>query len=267
MHRLNHYQIPVLPEGLSPMRILQVSDLHFRNGSHRLARFIEGLADVSYDIVFATGDLLGEPEAMPRCVDLLNKLQATTGRYFVFGSSDYYAPKFKNYLDYFAGRRGHGTRRNRTDEFRSLLEENGWGDLTNRTLQAPLGSATIQLTGMDDPYLRRDDPSVLVRNPKADVAICVVHDPAPYRLAVRAGFDLIVSGHTHGGQVRMPFVGALVTNSTLPRQLARGLSRINGAWLFVTTGLGTGKYAPFRFMCPPEASVLELVRRDQITER
>ncbi|MGH7425130.1 MAG: metallophosphoesterase, partial [Candidatus Methylomirabilales bacterium] len=83
----------------------------------------------------------------------------------------------------------------------------------------------------------------------------------PYDAAARAGFDLIVTGHTHGGQVRLPLVGAVVTNSKLPRRYARGLSRIDGAWLQVNPGLGTGKYAPFRFLCPPEASVLELVAR------
>ncbi|MEX0791075.1 MAG: metallophosphoesterase, partial [Actinomycetota bacterium] len=86
---------------------------------------------------------------------------------------------------------------------------------------------------------------------------------APYADAFKAGYDLAVAGHTHGCQVRFPFVGAVVTNSTLPTSLAKGLSRVGNCWLFVTPGVGTGKFAPFRFLCPPEASVLTLVPRPE----
>jgi predicted MPP superfamily phosphohydrolase len=114
---------------------------------------------------------------------------------------------------------------------------------------------------MDDPFLHRDDRSLLRRNPDAAFAMCVVHDPSPYEDAARAGFDLVVAGHTHGGQIRFPLVGAVVTNSTVPRRLALGASWVGRTLLFVTPGLGTSKFAPYRFLCPPEASVLELVPR------
>lgn len=134
-------------------------------------------------------------------------------------------------------------------------------DLNNSQTVVNVDGLDIQLTGMDDPYLHREDMTMLQRDTSLALGIVVVHDPAPYKRAIDAGFDLVVSGHTHGGQVRMPLAGALVTNSTLPTSLARGLSRVEPGWMFVTPGLGTGKYAPFRFLCPPEASVLELVPR------
>lgn len=261
LHRLTRYRIPVLDPGSEPVRILQVSDLHLRVSSKRLAEFVRRLSDQTYDMVFATGDLLGEPAALSVCIEVLNGLSATYGRYFVFGSSDYYAPKFKNYFDYFLGRRQFGTQRNRTGELRSGLVQQGWKDLNNATLFVEVHGGRVQITGLDDPYLHRDDRSLLARDRACDLALCVMHDPAPYLDAARTGFDLMVAGHTHGGQVRLPFVGALVTNSDLPRRYARGLHRIDRAWLFVTPGLGTGKYAPFRFLCPPEASVLELTAR------
>lgn len=259
LHRLRNHTIPVLPPGADRLHILQVSDLHFRLRTRRLAQFVESLANRDYDLVLATGDLLGEPAAMERCAELLNGLKGRLGRYFVLGSSDYYAPIFKNYFDYFQGKRKLGTRRNRTGEFRDLLASAGWTDLTNKTVMTDLNGIETQITGLDDPYLRRDDRSLLVRESRAEFAACVVHDPSPFRHAARGGFDLIISGHTHGGQVRFPFVGAIVTNSSVPRRYARWLSKVNGSWLFVSPGLGTGKYAPFRFLCPPEASVLELV--------
>jgi len=86
----------------------------------------------------------------------------------------------------------------------------------------------------------------------------VMHSPDSAPEAAALGYGLIVAGHTHGGQVRLPFVGALVTNSTMPRELASGLIRLGAAVLHISRGLGTSKYAPFRFWCRPEATFLEL---------
>jgi predicted MPP superfamily phosphohydrolase len=72
------------------------------------------------------------------------------------------------------------------------------------------------------------------------------------------GHQLLLAGHTHGGQVRLPGVGAIVTNSDLDRARARGLSRHNASWLHVSAGLGTSPYAPIRLCCRPEASLLTL---------
>jgi hypothetical protein len=87
-----------------------------------------------------------------------------------------------------------------------------------------------------------------------------MHSPNSAPEAVACGYRLVVAGHTHGGQVRMPLVGALVTNSDLPRRLASGAIRFGDALVHVSPGLGTSKYAPFRFLCRPEATLLELRR-------
>jgi uncharacterized protein len=261
-HRVVTHTLPVLPPAAAPIRILQVSDLHLRLGNRAEIKFLESLAGVTCDLVLATGDLLGSPSSLNECLRLLNGLNARHGRFFVFGSSDYYAPKFKSYFEYFRRRTRLGTNRNPTQHFRSGLVEAGWKDLNNASLDVELAGIKAQITGMDDPYIRRDDRRVMMRGAGCDLAVMVVHDPRPYADAAAAGFDLIVSGHTHGGQVRLPFLGALVTNSTLPTDRARGASRIGNSWLFVSPGVGTSKFAPFRFLCPPEASLLELIARD-----
>ena len=76
------------------------------------------------------------------------------------------------------------------------------------------------------------------------------------------GYDLVLAGHTHGGQLRVPFYGALVTNCGIDRPRARWLHRWTpGTWLHISAGLGCSPYAPVRFACPPEATLLTLVAR------
>ena len=259
--RVNRYELEVLPPGANPISILQVSDFHLRPQNKRMIRFLKSLASEEYDLVFATGDLLGGLDAADDCLDVLNGLRARTARMFVFGSSDYFAPVLKNYFDYFLKRRRHGRVRNPTHDFRRRLLAEGWLDMNNANVVMQVNGSAVQFTGLDDPYLKWDNRDLLGRDPAAEVAVLVVHDPAPYADAFEAGYDLAVAGHTHGGQVRLPLAGAVVTNSTLPTSLAMGPSRVGSSWLFVTPGVGTGKYAPFRFLCPPEASALTLVPR------
>jgi predicted MPP superfamily phosphohydrolase len=262
-YHLRTHRLPVLPPGADPLTVLQVSDTHLRMGQMRLAAFLSSLSGETYDLVFATGDLLGEPASVERCARLLGGLKARMGRYYVLGSSDYYAPKFKSYVHYFTRRTKLPTKLNRTGDFLRLLEAQGYEGLTNRTIHRDLGGLTAQITGLDDPFLHRDDRSLLRRDPDADFALCVVHDPAPYLDIARAGYDLAIAGHTHGGQVRLPFIGSVVTNSDLPNALSMGVHWVDGTLLFVTPGLGTGKFGPFRILAPPEASVLELVARGE----
>ena len=270
LYRTRRHLVPCLPPGSPPMRVLQVSDTHLQASNRRLLDFLTSLRDEEYDLVVASGDMLGGPDSVEPLAGALNGLKATTARLFVLGSSDYYVPRLRNYISYFrrrARRRRRPRSRNRADEFRALLAGDGWMDLTNRTVEIKLGPLRTQVTGLDDPHIHRDDRSLLVRDPSADFAVCLVHDPAPYEDAGRAGYDLVISGHTHGGQVRFPVVGALVSNSTISPARARWASRIERAgggedgWLFVSPGLGTSRFAPFRFLCPPEASILELTPR------
>ena len=97
----------------------------------------------------------------------------------------------------------------------------------------------------------------------------MTHSPEPRVLDRFAadGYDLLLAGHTHGGQVRVPFVGALTTNSGLDRSRARGLSRWGvGSRLNVSAGVGGNPYLPARFCCRPEATLLTLVPARRTTE-
>jgi uncharacterized protein len=261
-YRLRRQAIPALEPGQQPLTILHLSDLHLTAGDGRREAFLRRLADEPADLVVLTGDMLGEPDALGPVLDALGRFRPRLGSVAVLGSNDYWAPRFRNWLGYFAGpssRRRRSSGRNPWQELVAGLQDLGWLVLSNR--RGRLGD--VELAGMDDPHIRRDDPGVAVLSDgdPARLRIGVVH--SPYRRSLdafeRNGYQLLLAGHTHGGQVRVPGVGALVTNCDLPRERVRGVSRWGSSWLHVSGGLGTSKYAPFRFACRPEASLLELL--------
>jgi predicted MPP superfamily phosphohydrolase len=260
-YRLRRETVPVLPPGDAPRTVLHLSDFHLLARDRRRQRFLAELAELDTDLVVVTGDILGEPSALDASLEALSRFHPRLGAVAVLGSNDYYAPRPKNYLAYFRRRRRPRLPRGR-NPWRELiegLERMGWVVLANR--QAKLGD--VELAGMNDPHIRLDDPTVAVP-PDGDWArlrIGVVHSPYQRSLNAfeRSGYQLVLAGHTHGGQVRLPGVGALVTNCDLPRERVRGLSRWGSSWLHVSAGLGTSKFAPFRFACRPEATLLTLV--------
>ena len=123
-----------------------------------------------------------------------------------------------------------------------------------------LDGLPVELLGLDDAHIRWHDLTVAPRRAPERFGVAVMHSPDSAPETAALGYDLMVAGHTHGGQVCVPFDGALVTNCSMPRRLASGLIRMGGAVLHTSPGLGTSKYAPFRFACRPEATLLELRR-------
>jgi uncharacterized protein len=263
-YRLRRETVAALEPGQPPLTVLHLSDLHLTVADSRRLEFLDRLAGEPVDLVVVTGDMLGEPDALDPVLGALGRFRPRLGAVAVLGSNDYWAPRFRNPLSYFLGpssRRHRSSGRNPWRELVDGLQERGWSVLSNR--RDRLGD--VELAGMDDPHIRRDDPDVAVP-PDGDGArlrIGVVHSPYRRSLDVfeRNGYRLLLAGHTHGGQVRLPGVGALVTNCDLPRDQVRGLSRWGSSWLHVSAGLGTSKYAPFRFACRPEASLLTVVSR------
>jgi predicted MPP superfamily phosphohydrolase len=264
-YRLRRKRVEALGPGQAPLTVLHLSDLHMTAADTRRMAFLERLASEPVDLVVLTGDMLGEPAGLGPVLETLGRFRPRLGAVAVLGSNDYFAPRFRNPLTYFMGPSSRRRRSSPPNPWRELvegLETLGWTVLANRRGQ--LGD--IELAGMDDPHIRRDDPEVLVPangDASTRLRLGVVH--SPYRRALDAfagnGYDLVLAGHTHGGQVCLPGVGALVTNCDLPRDQVRGLSRWGSSWLHVSAGLGTSKYAPFRFACRPEASLLTVVSR------
>ncbi|WP_132876143.1 metallophosphoesterase [Tamaricihabitans halophyticus] len=266
---LRNVTLPVLPSGANPLRILHISDLHMLPGQRSKQRWVAALDELEPDLVVNTGDNLAHPKAVPAVLAALGPLLSRPG-VFVFGSNDYYGPKPKNPARYLMpqGRkkRIHGVRLPWRD-LRAALIERGWLDLTHSRQTLRIGEQRTLLAGVDDPHLRRDRYERIKGQASADTTLRIglTHSPEPWVLDNFAadGYDVVFAGHTHGGQLRVPGFGALVTNCNLDRTRARGASRWGARmWLHVSAGLGTSPYAPVRFACPPEASLVTLVPQD-----
>jgi hypothetical protein len=257
-YRVVAYRLPILPaQTQSRLTLLHLSDLHFVASDQGKARLLASLPPA--DVTVVTGDMLGEPEAVEAVAAALRPARGAAASYFVLGSNDYFAPRRLSYLAYFRKRR----RRRRVipggaRELVPMLEADGWIHLQNRRDSAQASGFRLEVVGLDDPHIERHDLRVAVRKDPNAFGLAIVHSPDPAPELAALGYDLVVCGHTHGGQVRMPLVGALVTNSTIPPRLCMGLSRFGRTWLHVSPGLGTSKFAPFRFLCRPEATLLEL---------
>ena len=266
-YALRRVTVPVLRPRSWPIRVLHISDLHLLPSHRRKIDWVSGLADLRPDLVVNTGDTLSGKDSVPSAVRAFGRLLELPGA-FVFGNNDYYAPTPKSPHRYFVkSRKLPTTAPLPWQDLRAAQAERGWLDLSNRRAIAEIRGQRIVLAGVDDPHLRKDRYEKIAgpADPDAVVRIGVAHSPEPRVLDAFAedGYDLVLAGHTHGGQVRLPGIGALVTNCGVDRSRARGLSRWGAhMMLHVSAGLGSSPYMPVRFCCRPEATLLTLVPRE-----
>ena len=217
-------------------------------------------------MVISTGDHIACPESIFVLEEALGPLLEKPG-FFVFGSNDYYGPRFKNPIRYMLpdnGKRTHGAELPWEDLERSLGGL-GWINMTHKIISTTISGNTLEVRGTDDAHLDRDDYTQINRiRGDVDLSIGITHAPYGRLLSNMAAdkIDLIFSGHTHGGQIRVPWFGgtrSLTTNCDLPNWRSRGITRVEGEpWLHVSAGMGHNPLTPFRLFSPREVSVLTL---------
>lgn len=276
---IRHAALPTLPPGSAPLRVLQLSDLHLAPWQHRKIAWIRSLVELRPDLLVLTGDMMGHAQARGALLHTLRPFaDAGVPTVFVHGSNDYYGPIPKNPLKYLREPSRRATRRQDIDNAALTrgYTDLGFIDLDNAASRLTLRGVDVDLFGLGDPHIRYDNaekmraaiaglPSIETTSP---VRLGVVH--APYQHALNAlldsGAEMIFAGHTHGGQVRVPGIGALTANCDLPVQQARGVSvwydAERAAFLNVSAGLGASIYSPIRFACRPEASLITLEASD-----
>ncbi len=272
---LRRYEVPVLPAGSGPMRVLHISDMHLTPGRHRLLSFLRTLDALEPDLVINTGDSIASKRSVTPLLEALGPLLDRPG-VFVYGSNDLYSPVPKNPARYIWRTSSDEHRRHVPDlpwaEFGASLEAAGWMNANNRRGRVKVGDFDVEVAGVHDSHINKDRYAEIAgpADRAADLRLGVMHSPEPAVMDrfVADGFDLLLAGHTHGGQVCVPGFGALVTNCGLDTARVRGLHKHPSgpgprqrAFLHVSGGLGTSPYAPVRFGCRPEATVLTLVPR------
>jgi predicted MPP superfamily phosphohydrolase len=271
---LRRVEVPLLPAGVRPLRVLHLSDVHMTPGQRRKQEWLAGLASLRPDLVVDTGDNLAHRDSVPVVRASLGALLDVPG-VFVHGSNDYFEPTMRNPFKYLLpddGKRHTDVAQLPWRELSRTFTDAGWLDLTNRRGTLEVDGLRIAFAGVDDPHLGYDDLAAVAgpADAEADVRIGISH--APYlRVLDRYaadGYDAILAGHTHGGQVCLPGGRALATNCDLEPARARGLHRHpadsgpgdpGSAWLHVCAGLGTSPYVRLRVACRPEATLLTLV--------
>lgn len=267
---LREETLPILPAGQRPFTILHLSDIHFVPGQDTKAAWLQSLASLKPDLVVNTGDNLSHVKAVDPLLEALRPLLEFPG-VFVPGSNDYYAPSLKNPAAYLLGPSKVKRESAELDwpRLRAGFGMGGWVDLTNRNQSVVLNGMRFDFSGVDDPHLNRERYAGWPRGTRgqdenAHLRVAVIH--APYQRVLdhftEDGADLLLAGHTHGGQLCIPGYGALVSNCDLPTWRAKGLNnwQSNGSTtpVNVSGGIGTSRFAPIRIACKPEAVLLTL---------
>jgi predicted MPP superfamily phosphohydrolase len=240
--RRRDVEIDGLPEAFDGYRIVQISDLHcgpFASG-RRVAGWVAAANRLEPDLVAVTGDLIASGSAYVDVVArALGGLSARDGVFASMGNHDYF---------------GDG------EAMVAALESAGLTVLRNRGVELRRRDAAIWLAGVDDTWTRRHDIGrALAARPPGMPAVLLAHDPALFPDAARQGVDLVLSGHTHGGQVAVPLLARKLNLARLMTPFTNDVYRSGASTLYVNRGLGTTG-PPVRLAVAPEIAVLTLRR-------
>ncbi len=252
--------------GIPPLRILHVTDTHFGLKDGPKLDFLSRVAAEDYDFAFLTGDLIETPDGIDSCESFIRQLSPRIGAYAVLGGHDYYHSD--DLMDKYATLTEPSPEPflnaspNPTEQLRGLLESYDLEVLSdeNRQVSLPNGEK-LALIGLRDAYLFDCNYERAWAGVSSDVPqIVLAHSPDVLGEVCRHDTDLAFFGHTHGGQVRFPLIGALVTRSHLPGERARGVFRRGETVYTLNRGVGAGQRSNFRLLCRPEVTLLQVTQ-------
>jgi len=243
--KVNHQEIksPHVSDALDGLKIVQFNDTHvgFSYGLDDMRRVVEKINEANADIVVFVGDLFDNYKKSPKLGDELSRILAgissRLGKFAVLGNHDYGANSVEHVTD--------------------ILENGGFTVLVNESYR--ISQLELCVAGVDDMLIGYGDVSVLDGLMESDFNLTLCHEPDVFDMCRDTDVDLMLAGHTHGGQVKIPFLGAILLPQ-LGRVYDEGLyetGNARGSQLYVNRGLGTTKM-PLRFMAVPEITVYEL---------
>jgi len=228
--------LPHLPAELDGLTILHLTDLHFSRAYDR--RYFEAVCDVAADmpsdLVFVTGDLIDDPACIDWIAPLLERLPAPLGRFAILGNHDHHHD---------------------LDGIADAVRRSGFTVLDGEVTTLDVHGRKLAVGGTCAPW-GPDIPDADA--PRADFSLLLSHTPDRVYRAACQGWDFILAGHNHGGQIRIPVVGPILMPSLYSRRFEHGFFRIPPSLMYVSQGVGAKH--PIRYGCPPEISRFTLVR-------
>jgi uncharacterized protein len=232
--------LPSLPKAFDGMKVVQFSDLHlgFHTGAKDVARLVQAIQNEKPDMICFTGDMVdGNTEDMRAAIQPFSELKAPLGLFSILGNHDY----------------------KDVETLISMEEEAGFQVLRNTAVKLRRDGAVIAVAGLDDAFWGQPDPAAAIQDlPDGMFKLLLMHEPDYADTTAAHSFHLQLSGHSHGGQIRLPWMGAVITPPGAKRYV-QGLYTIGsqGMLLYVNRGIGTTQL-PVRFLCKPELTVLTL---------
>lgn len=230
-----------LPPSFEGIKIAHLSDFHSKNFGEKEKRILAMLSELNPDFVFITGDFINwTTKNLESCQGFWQELsknypQKTFG---VLGNHEHRHPKFKN--------------------IRNLLKESGIEILENETRRIEKGGGSIFLIGLDDPREGYDDIEKAMAEIEADTPkILLAHSPEIFRKIKNENIDLTLVGHTHGGQINIPFIATFFLPLKYDRKYKSGLFKGGSTYLYVNRGIGE-TILPIRINAFPEVTLIEL---------
>ena len=243
--------LPRLPEELEGLTIAHLSDFHYRPGREQICQDAVASANAaSPDLVVITGDLADGYDVLEACLEQIADLRAPLGVWAVLGNHDEYCLKC---------RVSQPARPPDQEQFRATYASAGVQLLTNETERLEVKGAVVALVGVGDVSSGRDDlPAALAGAEGADLVIVLSHSPDILDDAAVEAADLVLCGHTHGGQVVLPGIGSPWAPVWRDRRRSAGLMLAGRQLCYVSRGVSSA--TPARFRGPPEVTVLTLRR-------
>jgi len=233
-----------IPSSFNQFKIVQFSDTHigFHYTIEQLKQTIDKINTLKPDILVFTGDLVDDPmhyNDFGRLTEALRALKANYGKYWIYGNHDH---------------GGYGT-----DTLHDVMESAGFSLLQNSHTVIEKDTDRFVLAGIDDVILGKPDLNIALNHVNPDLfTILLAHEPDYADIASQYPVDVQLSGHSHGGQVRFPFIGDLYTPAYAEKYIQGKYTLANEKLtLYVNSGIGTTRL-PYRFLCKPEIHLFTL---------
>lgn len=252
---LTRLELPLrhLPAALDGLTVLHVTDLHLTGGVHPADEIVPLLDGTRCDLTVYTGDMAEDESGLRALPSLLRALKPRHAAFAVLGNHDHYHYRHAS---------GEGPQPNDVAPLLHTLAGGGVQVLENAS--ATLFDGALRVVGVDDPALGRDRvDEAFSGTTNGDATLFLAHSPDVLTRLGDHRPGLLLAGHTHGGQLRLPGIGALGTVSALPRRYAMGAYEYDGVPTYVSRGVGTSG-APARLYCPPEITIVTLRSPDAL---